>query len=99
MSAPGQGEPVIMLHNGGSSHAIWAEVANRLAGKYEIFALDLLGFGNSAKPGAGYTLPDDCVAMLEELVSCAPAWRRSRWWATAWEAPSPSRSPTAIRTR
>ena len=63
----GQGEPVIMLHNGGSSHAIWDEVSNRLDGKYQIFALDLLGFGDSAKPGAGYTL-GNYVAMVEEFV-------------------------------
>ena len=97
MSTPVRGEPVVMLHNGGSSHAIWADVATRLAGKYEIFALDLLGFGNSAKPGRATPL-DNYVAMLEEFVNSRD-WRKSRWWATAWAAPSPLRSPTAIRTR
>ena len=93
----GQGEPVIMLHNGGSSHAIWEEVANRLAGKYEIFALDLLGFGNSAKPGAGYTL-GNYVAMLEEFVS-SRGLEKVAVVGNCMDPASPSRSPTAIRTR
>ncbi|MFE3191458.1 alpha/beta fold hydrolase [Nocardia sp. NPDC059240] len=55
------GPPVVMLHHAGAAHVVWMPQINALAGQYRVYALDLPGFGSSAKnltddPAGGFTL-------------------------------------------
>ena len=43
----GAGEPIVLLHSGGSSGAQWANVAQSLLEKHVLVAPDLIGFGNT----------------------------------------------------
>lgn len=63
----GQGPTVLFLHNGGTSHHIWMDVAERLSSSYDTIAIDLLGYGQSSKPGHSYTM-DVYVDMVRTVL-------------------------------
>ncbi|MGL5061464.1 MAG: alpha/beta fold hydrolase [Microcoleus sp.] len=65
----GSGRPLILIHGFGASIGHWRQnIPVLAAGGYRVFALDLLGFGASAKPPLDYTLE-----LWEELL--ADFWR------------------------
>lgn len=53
----GSGKPLVLVHGFGASLGHWRKNIPALAaGGYKVFALDLLGFGGSAKPAIDYSL-------------------------------------------
>ena len=53
----GIGKPLLLIHGFGASIGHWRKNIPFLAEQgYRVFALDLLGFGDSAKPSLDYTL-------------------------------------------
>lgn len=63
----GAGPALLLLHAGGESRAVWAPVAERLAGRgFRAVAYDLRGHGESSASGADRlaTLSGDVAAML-----------------------------------
>ena len=53
----GKGKPLLLIHGFGASIGHWRKNIPILAEQgYRVFALDLLGFGESAKPSLDYTL-------------------------------------------
>ncbi len=53
-SVTGGGPPVVLVHGWLSSSRVWEPLANRLAQRFTVYALDLAGFGDSDKPISGY---------------------------------------------
>jgi haloacetate dehalogenase len=46
----GSGPPLLLLHGFPQTHAMWAQVAPRLAKRFTVIAPDLRGYGGSSKP-------------------------------------------------
>jgi 4,5:9,10-diseco-3-hydroxy-5,9,17-trioxoandrosta-1(10),2-diene-4-oate hydrolase len=54
--AGNQGDPVILLHGGGSSIEVWGYNIQALAQHHRVFAFDMVGTGLSDKPTVPYSL-------------------------------------------
>lgn len=69
----GKGKPLLLLHGSGpgaSSRGNWASVLGPLSDQYEVFALDLIGFGTSSrKPQAPYFDYELWVRQAEALLA------------------------------
>ena len=62
-------EPVVLVHGLGQNGARdWSRLVPALAPRYEVFALDLPGFGASAKGNQAYS-PDNYVELIEKVVA------------------------------
>lgn len=63
----GRGRPVILVHGWVGSWRYWIPVMQQLHLKFTVYTLDLLGFGDSAKNPARYTVEFQ-VKMLEQFL-------------------------------
>lgn len=69
----GTGTPVVMLHSSLGSKSQWTALAERLASRFRVIALDLCGYGDNALPdsAASFALDEEVwhvVNLLDQLV-------------------------------
>lgn len=63
----GRGRPVILVHGWLGSWRYWIPTLQHLQSNYRLYALDLYGFGDSAKNPAKYNLEHQ-IALLEDFM-------------------------------
>ncbi|MGY0498123.1 alpha/beta fold hydrolase [Nocardia sp. FBN12] len=59
----GAGPPIVFLHNLGGDRHIWRAQFDALRHNHRVFAIDLIGYGESDAPDAGYTV-ENYLAMV-----------------------------------
>ncbi|WP_280361151.1 alpha/beta fold hydrolase [Nocardia wallacei] len=63
----GSGDPILFLHNIGGDRTIWSEQFRAMRQTHSVYALDLIGYGDSDLPDSGYTI-DNYLRMVSEFV-------------------------------
>ncbi|MBS1683078.1 MAG: alpha/beta hydrolase [Bacteroidetes bacterium] len=61
----GRGWPVILIHGFCETHEIWDRFAEQLSKKFEIFVIDLPGFGSSPLPVRPFKISDIASGILD----------------------------------
>jgi len=59
----GSGPPVVIIHGVGGHKEDWRGVADALAKTHRVFAIDMLGFGESSKTGDDLSMPVQAAAV------------------------------------
>ncbi|HEV8511873.1 MAG TPA: alpha/beta hydrolase [Cyclobacteriaceae bacterium] len=60
----GKGKPVLLIHGFCETHEIWNGFAEKLSEAFEVFAIDLPGFGDSPLPATPFTIQDVAKDLL-----------------------------------
>lgn len=66
----GQGQPIVLIHGVGGTHAVWSAQFDDLSDRHRVVAFDFRGHGESAEGRSGYSPElhaDDIAAVLETL--------------------------------
>lgn len=64
----GEGLPIILLHGWGTNHHTFNALSKMLKNKYQVFVLDLPGFGNSSEPAQPFSV-GDYVTVLKAFIN------------------------------
>ncbi|MBK8027562.1 MAG: alpha/beta hydrolase [Chloroflexi bacterium] len=64
----GRGRPVVLVHTWIGSWRYWTPVMTLLNAKFRVYAIDLFGYGDSARNPAKYTMEHQ-IALLEDFMN------------------------------
>jgi len=82
----GSGPPIVLVHGLGGRAEDWANLMPQfIRGGHRVFAIDLLGFGRSARPrDAAYSIPQEAGIVEKFIRRSESGSNRPRWLVHGW---------------